>query len=129
MNWSQTYPGLQVMVPAIRAFVRAMMDDSPRRNDGELIASELGTNSLRHTSSGSGGPVRVDVSTRRGWARIAVTDKGTGGWEHTLSAPDEGEESGRGLQIVLALADKVGHDVDADGQTVWAELHWPAEQQ
>lgn len=126
MIWSQTYPGIQSMVPAIRAFVRAMLDGSPRQEDAELIATELGTNSLRHTPSGAGGQVRLDISVLHGYARIAVTDEGAGGWENnTLSETDEEEESGRGLQIVVALADKVGHEVTDSGQTVWAELHWP----
>jgi hypothetical protein len=34
------------------------------------------------------------------------------------------EEYGRGLAIVAALADKLGHDVRPDGQTVWAEVLW-----
>ena len=34
------------------------------------------------------------------------------------------DEYGRGLAIVAALADKLGHDVRASGQTVWAEVTW-----
>jgi len=123
MDWTHTYPSVEAMVPAIRAFVRAMLEDSPRRDDGELIASELSANSMRHTHSDQ---LRVQVVIRAGWARIAVTDSGSGGWEHTISQPGEDEESGRGLQIVTCVADKVGHEVDAAGQTVWAEILWSA---
>jgi len=42
-------------------------------------------------------------------------------------APQDGtldDEYGRGLAIVAALADKLGHDIRAGGQTVWAEVNW-----
>jgi hypothetical protein len=29
-----------------------------------------------------------------------------------------------GLAIVAALADKLGYDIRASGQTVWAEVAW-----
>jgi anti-sigma regulatory factor (Ser/Thr protein kinase) len=125
MDWSQTYPGIPSMVPAIRAFVMGLLDESPRRDDARVIASELTTNSLRHTPSGdAGGEITVAVSTGDGWARIAVTDQGAGGWGRPVAHAGEDEETGRGLEIVAALADKIGHDVDEHGQTVWAELTW-----
>ncbi len=34
---------------------------------------------------------------------------------------DGSDDDGRGLAIVAALADKLGHDIRAGGQTVWAE--------
>jgi anti-sigma regulatory factor (Ser/Thr protein kinase) len=124
MEWSQTYPGLASMVPAIRAFVRAMLINCPRLDDAELITSELATNSLRHTPSSDGGDLTVTVTTEPGFARIAVTDQGEGGWKRPISVSGEGEENGRGLWIVDFLADKVGHEIAEDGQTMWAELNW-----
>ncbi len=113
------------MIPAIRAFVRAMLDGTPRVDDATTIISELATNALRHTPSGDdGGRVIVAVSTAQTWARIAVTDQGAGGWQRPVSLPGEGEENGRGLMIVVDLADKFGHDIDEHGQTMWAELTW-----
>lgn len=127
MEWSLRYPGIPSMVPAIRAFVIGLLEDSPRRHDAGIIASELATNSLRHTPSGRpGGEIQVEVSGGDGWARIAVTDQGAGGWDGTLGQTGEDEETGRGLEIVAALASKMGHDVSERGQTVWAELMWPA---
>lgn len=125
MEWSQTYPGLPSMVPAMRAFVRAMLADTPRIEDAELIISELGTNALRHTPSGApGGEVRVSVITKPGWARISVTDQGTRAWERALSPPDEEEETGRGLLLVYTVADRIGQETEPDSQTMWAELTW-----
>jgi len=91
----------------------------------ELIASELITNSILHTPAGGGGEFTVSVSTGNGWARIEVSDAGTGQWHPWPdSRPDD--EYGRGLAIVAALADKLGHDATSAGQTLWAEIVWRA---
>ncbi|MEU4823168.1 ATP-binding protein [Actinomadura sp. NPDC023710] len=125
MEWSQTYPGCTSMVPAARAFVRGMLGDSPRRHDAELVTAELVANSLRHTPSGDGGEVTVTVAVAPGRARIAVRDSGDGTrWQPFSGLPVDEDDHGRGLFIVFAHADKVGHDADADGQTMWAELTW-----
>lgn len=128
MEWSQTYPGLPSMVPAVRAFVRGLLDGSPRTSDAELAVSELAANSLRHTpSGGAGGEFSVAVALRPGWARIAVTDAGTGEWKRPETSPDAVAEYGRGLFIVEQVADKIGHDVTESGQILWAEFIWDVE--
>ncbi|WP_267900383.1 ATP-binding protein [Actinomadura spongiicola] len=111
------------MVPAIRAYVRGLLTDSPRVDDAELVVAELAANSLQHTPSGEGGHLSVTVEVGPGRTRIAVSDSGAGDW----SRPDATEtlgDYGRGLILVDALADKVGHDITATGQTMWAELTW-----
>jgi anti-sigma regulatory factor (Ser/Thr protein kinase) len=128
MEWSQTYPGLPSMVPAIRAFVRGLLDGTPRQDDAELIASEFTGNALLHTPSGQdGGEVSVTVASRPGWARIAVSDSGTGDWVRPLTAADALGDYGRGLVLVESLADKMGHEIGEAGQTMWAELTWSVE--
>jgi signal transduction histidine kinase len=78
----------------------------------------------RHSPAGQdGGEFTVTVRTGPGWARIEVSDAGTGEW-HAPQGADLDAEYGRGLAIVAALADKLGHDITADGQTVWAEVGW-----
>ncbi len=124
METSVTFPGLPAIVPSARRFVRGILVGSPRADDMELITAELASNAIRHTPSGQdGGEFTLTVRTEPGWARVEVTDEGTGEW----SAPRGGsgdDEYGRGLAIVAALADKLGHDIRADGQTVWAEAIW-----
>jgi len=119
-----TFPGLPAIVASARRFVRGILAGSPRAGDLELITAELASNAIRHTPSGQeGGEFTVTVRTEPGWARIEVSDSGTGEW----SAPQDGtldDEYGRGLAIVAALADKLGHDIRAGGQTVWAEINW-----
>ncbi|MFI0480579.1 ATP-binding protein [Actinomadura sp. 9N215] len=114
-------------MPAIRAFVRGFLIDTPRAYEAESIAAELAANSLQHTPSGEpGGVITVAVSIHPGWARIAVSDTGAGGWSRPAATEALGDY-GRGLILVDALADKVGHDVTEVGQTLWAELTWSVE--
>ena len=121
METSVTFPGLPAIVPSARRFVRGILAGSPRADDMELIAAELASNAIRHTPSGQdGGEFTLMVRTEPGWARIEVSDAGTGEWSGPRDASDD-DEYGRGLAIVAALADKFGHDVRASGQTVWAE--------
>lgn len=124
METSVTFPGLPAIVPSARRFVRGILAGSPRSDDMELIASELASNAILHTPSGhDGGEFTVTVRTGPGWARVEVSDTGTGQW-NAPSGPDGDNEHGRGLAIVAALADKLGHDIRAGGQTVWAEVSW-----
>jgi|HubBroStandDraft_6_1064221.scaffolds.fasta_scaffold815811_1 anti-sigma regulatory factor (Ser/Thr protein kinase) len=125
MDTAVTFPGLPAIVPSARRFVRGILGDSPRVDDMELIASELITNSIRHTpSGGDGGEFTVTVRTGPSWARVEVSDAGTGQWHpHDGGRPDD--EYGRGLAIIAMLADKFGHDATPGGQTLWAEVHWP----
>jgi hypothetical protein len=44
-------------------------------------------------------------------------------WSLARDGSDD-DEYGRGLAIVAALAGKLGHDVRAAGQTMWAEVAW-----
>jgi anti-sigma regulatory factor (Ser/Thr protein kinase) len=104
--------------------VRGILAGSPRADDMELITAELASNAIRHTPSGEdGGEFTLTVRTELGWARVEVSDTGTGQWNGPRDASDE-DEYGRGLAIVAALADKLGHDIHVGGQTVWAEVTW-----
>ena len=127
METAVTFPGLPSIVPSARRFVRGILEDSPRADDLELIASELISNAILHTpSGGDGGEFTVTVRTGKAWARVEVSDTGTGGW-HPPGGADLDAEYGRGLAIVAEFADKFGHDVTTDGQTVWAEIDWSAQ--
>ena len=124
METSVTFPGLPAIVPSVRKFVRGILAGSPSADDMELIAAELASNAIRHSPAGQdGGQFTVTVRTGHGWARIEVSDSGTGEW-HAPQGADLEAEYGRGLAIVAALADKLGHDITASGQAVWAETAW-----
>lgn len=124
METAVTFPGLPAIVPSVRKFVRGILADSSCADDMELIAAELASNAIRHSPAGrDGGEFTVAVRTGRGWARIEVSDTGTGEWNAPQSE-DLDAEYGRGLAIVAALANKLGHHITATGQTIWAETDW-----
>ncbi len=130
MDTSVTFPGLPAIVPSARRFVRGVLAGTPRADDMELIAAELASNAIRHTPSGyPGGEFTITIRTGTGWARIDVSDIGTGEWHPQPGDSDPGAEYGRGLAIIVAVADKFGHDVHAGGQTLWAEVAWPGTDQ
>ena len=125
METSITFPGIAAIVPAARRLVRGILESSPQAPDAELVAAELVSNAIRHTASGAdGGQFTITIASKPGWARIEVTDEGTGRWHPQPG--DTGDDYGRGLALVAALSNRFGHDVAGDGtQTAWAEITWP----
>lgn len=96
-------------VPAAREFVRAAAVDwgfgAARLDDVLLCASELATNALVHkVPPGRGYQVRLLLREEGRALRIEVHD--SGGGEPGVREPDG--ESGRGLLLVAALADRWG---------------------
>ncbi|MCW2890384.1 MAG: putative signal transduction histidine kinase [Streptosporangiaceae bacterium] len=119
-TWYRTFCGLPGQIREARRFVRAHIPGSP---DVELVASELGTNAMRHTDSGrSGGTFRVRIEHRPdGSTRLEVEDDG-GPADFETPTADHTREGGRGLSLVQACATAWGVKGDAGGRTVWAEF-------
>lgn len=85
----------------------------------ELIVSELVTNAVEFAQH----EVRVTVARDDTCIRIEVHDDGLGDPEsasHPLLA-----EAGRGLGLVESLTTQWGVEPDAEGKTVWGEVHCP----
>jgi anti-sigma regulatory factor (Ser/Thr protein kinase) len=90
-----------------------------------LIASELVTNAIRHGQSGADSAA-VELSWQRHAGRVVcmVTDRSLR--PPVLGSPDRDSESGRGLQVVQALAATWGWMMlGAAGKAVWAALSIP----
>lgn len=89
-------------------------------DDVLIVATELGSNAIRHTATGEGGSFTVELVRTPSFVRVAVSDNG-GSWEpqvvHELAA-----EHGRGLLLVKGLSKQVGMCGDHRGRTVWAEI-------
>jgi anti-sigma regulatory factor (Ser/Thr protein kinase) len=85
-----------------------------------LLASELVTNSVRHTNGGARNGIRIDVSVLMQRLRVSVYDDGHG-FEPAPRAEGQDIESGWGLHLVNALASDWGVD-NGDGTRVWFEL-------
>jgi anti-sigma regulatory factor (Ser/Thr protein kinase) len=93
-----------------------------------LIAAELTSNAVRHGHV-PGRDFHLQLTLSGGTFRIEVADTRA----ERLPEPghpeaDTGSESGRGLLLVDALADKWGVEPrpSAPGKTVWAELSPPS---
>jgi anti-sigma regulatory factor (Ser/Thr protein kinase) len=124
IDWRISVPGVPAIVAVARRLVRAALQHSPRCDDIELVTSELMTNAIRHTPSGEAGSVvTLRIRGREGWARVEVADLGSPSWAEPEPAAME-DERGRGLSIIQVLADRSGHEPEADGQVSWAEIHW-----
>ena len=101
MIQTRSYPAAAVSVTGARAFVVMALRAYPQDivEKAELMVSELATNALHHTTDS----FTVNVTTTEDHIRVAVTD--TGGGRPEKRSPSSLEPSGRGLQVVEALAD------------------------
>ena len=83
----------------------------------ELITSELVTNAVRH----AGTQITLTLRLSGPLLRVAVRD-GAGGDVQPVQLTDETAESGRGLSLVDALAERWGSVFLHSGKTVWATV-------
>jgi hypothetical protein len=93
-------PSLPSMVPPARIAVRNLLAGCPRADDAELVASELATNAILHSTSDRG-TFQLTLDLRPGRVRIEVSDAGPAPppAAHTLALPSAHE-----LAHVPALA-------------------------
>jgi anti-sigma regulatory factor (Ser/Thr protein kinase) len=117
------FPAVKTSALSARRFVSESIVNVPREvtETVALIASELATNSLRHAASAF--EIRVEQLPDR--IHIEVEDDGGG--HPVVKSPDPSDTSGRGLQIVQALADEWGviPKPQAPGKTVWVTIALP----
>lgn len=85
----------------------------------QLCVSELATNVINHV--GEGAAAVLSVMVRDTHLRISVRDPESGRFPRLLGvAPTS--ETGRGLGLVAALADRWGVTAAAHGKTTWCEI-------
>ena len=138
-NWplSSAIPPLAALptVPALaRVFVRATLHawhEDSLVQDAELIVSELTGNAVAASADADGRPVYIEG--RIPVIRVCLLTDGVRllmeVWDQAPGIPvlremTGGEESGRGLVLVNAIADKWGWDPakELPGKVVWAEM-------
>ena len=117
-----TYPGAIEQIRAVRADLRAVLEDCPRADDVILCASELAANAAQHSRSRlPGGTFTVRATVSPGLcARIEVEDNG-GPRNQGMIDPTRHH----GLDIIRAVADEWGIDGDHTSRTIWARFDWP----
>jgi len=123
--WELTCPGLPQEVGRARRWTRDILSETPWADDAALIVTELGSNALRHSASGSdSGSFHFTLIRSASAVVIAVTDIGSSLTTPHVEKPDEDDTHGRGLELVAALAYRVHvRGDDRHGHTVTAELH------
>ncbi|HEY7485870.1 MAG TPA: ATP-binding protein [Streptosporangiaceae bacterium] len=105
----------------VRRWLRDLVGaDHPAYHDAAVCISELLTNALRHTDSGRGGQMRVQVALADGALWGEVADDGCAATVPHVR--DDPGESGRGLRIVDAYADAWGVERRGSGHAVWFSI-------
>jgi anti-sigma regulatory factor (Ser/Thr protein kinase) len=121
----RTFPGRPDQVAIARRFVGRMLDGCPVADTAILLASELVTNALQHTSTATGGTFDVIVWRGMSAACVAVLDDGSDSAPTPRDRdPLDHAESGYGLSLVDQLATRWGHNRYNDGTAVWFLLRW-----
>jgi anti-sigma regulatory factor (Ser/Thr protein kinase) len=103
------------------AALREVGVDPELAADAVTVLSELVGNAARHARPLRGGVIRVTWSATPARVELWVTDGGSSE-SPRLRTSDWDAADGRGLQIVAALAQRWGVEVDGSGHRVWAEL-------
>jgi hypothetical protein len=122
LRWRQVFQGEERQLGALRRWLASLLPECPARNDVISVATELGSNALRHTESGRGGLFAVEVTWYESIVRVAVADGGSPAEPHVIKDP--AAEHGRGLLLVRGLSVRTGIAGDHRGRLVWADIAW-----
>jgi len=123
-RWRRAFPGRDDQVREVRRWLAGLLPAVPERDDVIVVAVELVTNAIRHTASGRGGLIMVEITWSGTALRVAVADDGAPGGPRLAAASAQFAECGRGLNLVRALAAGTGVCGDARGRLVWADIGW-----
>jgi anti-sigma regulatory factor (Ser/Thr protein kinase) len=115
---AERFEAVACQVAATRRFVRRVLQDwALEAPEAVLLANELATNAVLHAR----GP--FEVLLRRGATRIRVSVRDDNTRLPDVCPVPADAMSGRGLAMVVALADDWGIDAVAGrGKTIWFEL-------
>ncbi|MFI6644710.1 ATP-binding protein [Streptomyces sp. NPDC050504] len=122
LSRQRRFPRARRSVPEARSFAREVLTEwgvARGLDDICLCVSELVTNAVRHGAP----PGREFALTLVGEGeliRVEVRDSGGGTPRVTHAGPEDC--TGRGLQLVTALANDFGVTEHAIGKTVWASF-------
>ena len=122
LRWRHVFRGEERQLRVLRRSLASLLPPCPARDDVISVATELGSNALRHTASGHGGLFGVEVTWRASTVRVAVADGGSPTEPHVIE--DTAAEHGRGLLLVRGLSARTGVTGDHRGRLVWADIAW-----
>jgi hypothetical protein len=123
LSWRRMFHGKEQQLDLLRAWLASLLPQPGPRDDVLCVATELGSNALRHTASGQGGSFAVEIAWYCQAVRVLVADSGGPGEPRIIDAPAAGH--GRGLLIVQSLSLRTGVLGNHRGRVVWADVPWP----
>jgi serine/threonine-protein kinase RsbW len=125
-HWRRDFPGNAAELRPLREWLAGLLPEAPARDDAIMVAVELATNAVKHTASGQDGFFAVEITwhAQPTTVRIAVADGGARAGPQESSGRGLLSEHGRGLQVVLGLASRVGACGDEGGRLIWADVPW-----
>lgn len=124
-RWSRMFKGRPESVGEARRYARVMLGGNVHTDAVELAISELATNAVEHTHSGTpDGLFVVELEAFDDHVWVAVVDMGSVG-QPVLSGADPASSAamdGRGLHIVKAVSKDWGTERVRVGRRVWADI-------
>jgi anti-sigma regulatory factor (Ser/Thr protein kinase) len=114
------FPATDVSVGKARRWLREVLREHPRCDDGVWLLSEVFTNSVLHTRSRAVGIVVLVEHSGR--IQVEVVDEGAATLPHACERSPEPTSSGRGIQLVRILASRWGFMEEKPRCVVWFEL-------
>jgi serine/threonine-protein kinase RsbW len=122
LRWRRVFPGEARELATLRRFLAVLLPECGARDDVICVATELGSNAIRHTASGRDGRFAVEVVWDAAAVHVAVCDGGAPTGPRVIEEPRQ--ESGRGLLLVRSLSRTCGVCGDQRGRVVWADVPW-----
>ena len=113
-RWRRVFPGEERQLSALRRWLTSLLPECEARDNVIAVASELGSNAVKHTLSGQGGWFAVEITWYVSAVRIAVAD--CGGRSVPQVIDDPLAEHGRGLLLVRGLSLRTGMTGDHRGR-------------
>ncbi|WP_371616040.1 ATP-binding protein [Streptomyces sp. NBC_00454] len=119
-----------VELPLLRRIVRdqlAVWGLPTLTDDAQLAVTELTTNVIKHVGVGTSATLVLEPTPTEGRLRVEIHDKSHSA--PVVAQQSRDEESGRGLQMLAALAVDWGTVLTATGKAVWCELALQSDRQ
>ena len=120
-SWQRVFPGEESQLAVMRKWLAGLLPAGSLSDDLAVVATELGTNAIRHTAScAGGGQFIVEVTWHPAAVRVAVTDCGAPAGPRIINDPLS--EQGRGLRLVQGMSALMGVTGSPGGRQVWADV-------